>query len=135
MGGADTWAEGLREFADRKAMTEALSKDPYGIAYTGFCYQTAQTKVLALAEKAAGPFVRPTRESVTTRAYPLSRPVYIYFAPDTPGGEPADPKADPKVREFLRYILSRQGQADVAGEGDYLPLTAAVAGEQRKKLD
>ena len=72
---------------------------------------------------------------MATRVYPLSRPVYIYFAPDTPGGEPADPKADPKVREFLRYILSRQGQADVAGEGDYLPLTAVVVREQLTKLE
>jgi phosphate transport system substrate-binding protein len=135
LGGADTWAEGLQEFGDRQAMMAALSRDPYGIAYTGLCYQTPQTKVLALAEKAGGPFLKPTRETVAARTYPLSRPVYIYFAPDTPGGEPADPKADPKVREFLRYILSRQGQADVAREGDYLPLTAAVLQEQLRKLE
>ncbi len=135
LGGADTWAEGLMEFADRQEMMAALSRDPYGIAYTGLCYQTPQSKVLALAENAAGPFIRPTRESVATRTYPLSRPVYMYFAPDTPGGEAADPKADPKVREFLRYILSREGQADVAGEGDYLPLSATVVQEQLRKLE
>ena len=69
------------------------------------------------------------------RAYPLSRPVYLCFAPATPGGEPADPKVDSKVREFLRYVLSRQGQSDVAREGDYLPLTAEVVQAQRKKLE
>ena len=111
---------------------EALAKDPYGIAYTGLCYQIPQTKVLALAGNAGGPFLKPTRETVASRAYPLSRPVYLYFAPDTPGGDPAPP--DPKVREFLRYILSREGQAGVAAEGDYLPLTAAVAAEQLLKL-
>ena len=80
-------------------------------------------------------FVTPTRASVALRTYPLSRPVYIYFAPDTPGGEAADPKVDPKVREFLRYILSRQGQQDVVGEGDYLPLTATVLQEQLRRLE
>ena len=133
LGGADTWAEGLMEYADRRAMMEALSKDPCGIAYTGLCYQTLQTKVLALADTPAGPFLTPTRESVASRAYPLSRPVYLYFSPDTPGGEPAKP--DPKVREFLRYILSRQGQEDVARAGDYLPLTPGVVQAQRRKLD
>jgi phosphate transport system substrate-binding protein len=133
MGGADTWAEGLREFADEKEMMEALGKDPYGIAYTGRCYQTPRTKALALAGNSGGPFVAATRESVASRTYPLARPVYIYFSPDNPGGEPVAP--DPKLREFLRYILSRQGQADVAGEGDYLPLTATVAREQLKKVD
>jgi phosphate transport system substrate-binding protein len=135
LGGADTWAEGLMEFADRKQMMEALSRDSYSIAYTGLCYQTPQTKVLALAEGPSGPYVTPTRESVGLRTYPLSRPVYIYFSPDTPGGEPADPKVDPKVREFLRYILSRQGQQDVAREGDYLPLTPELAREQLKVLE
>lgn len=135
MGGADTWAEGLREFADRKAMMETLGKDPLGIAYTGICYLTQQTKPLALAETEAGPYVPPTKANVASRAYPLSRLVYIYFAPDQPSGEPADPRVDPKVREFLRYILSRQGQKDVAREGDYLPLTPDLARAQLKFLE
>ena len=132
LGGADTWAEGLMEYADRQAMLDALGLDPYGIAYTGLCYQTPKTKVVALAETATGPFLTLNKANVASRAYPLSRPVYIYFAPDTPGGEPAAP--DPKVREFLRYILSRQGQQDVERAGDYLPLTAVMAGEQLAKL-
>jgi phosphate transport system substrate-binding protein len=133
MGGADTWAEGLREFEDRQAMMDALSNDPLGIAYTGMCYLTPQTKPLALAETEAGPYVPPTKANVASRAYPLSRLAYIYFAPDTPGGEPAAP--EPKVREFLRYILSRQGQEDVARAGGYLPLTAALVRAQLKRLD
>jgi phosphate transport system substrate-binding protein len=134
-GGADTWAEGLMEYADRREMMAALSRDPYGIAYTGLCYRTPQTKVLALAETPTGPYLLPNRETVATRAYPLSRSVYLYFPPDTPGGEPANPKVDPKLREFLRYILSRQGQAAVRAEGDYLPLTPSGVAEQLKKLD
>ena len=135
MGGADTWAEGLQEFADRKAMMDALAHDPLGIAYTGMCYRTAQTKPLALAESAGGAFVEPTRESVASHAYPLSRLVYLYFAPDQPSGERANPPVDPKVREFLRYILSRQGQEDVRREGDYLPLTPELVRAQIDVLE
>ncbi len=135
MGGGDTWAEGLREYGDRAKMMADLSRDPQGIAYTGMCYRTEQTKPLAIAETASGPFVEPTRASVASRDYPLSRLVYLCFAPDQPDGEPADPRVDPKVREFLRYILSRQGQADVAREGDYLPLTPAAVFEQLQQLD
>mgnify|MGYP000051508228 CR=1 FL=1 len=132
MGGSDRWAENLMEFEDRAAMMAALSRDPLGIAYTGLCYLTTATKALALAEQDGGPFVAPTRSSVADRTYPLSRPVYIYFAPDTPAGDPA---VDPKVREFLRYILSRQGQDDVAREGDYLPLSPAVLRAQLDRLE
>jgi len=38
------------------------------------------------------------------------------------------------VREFLRYVLSRQGQQDVLGDGAYLPLPLATLREQLKKL-
>ena len=135
MGGGDTWNESLQEFDDRKQMMEALGRDPYGIAYAAMTHITAQVKPVALAEKPGGPYVEPTRKTVADRTYPLTRFAYIYFAPDQPNGDPADPKVDPKVKEFLRYILSRQGQQDVMREGDYLPLTFAVVREQLSKLE
>ena len=42
---------------------------------------------------------------------------------------------EPKLREYLRYILSRAGQDAVQRDGKYLPLTAEVVREQLKKLD
>jgi phosphate transport system substrate-binding protein len=134
MGGADTWNENLQEFSDRKLMMAALGKDPYGIAYAGMAYKTAQVKSLALAETPDGPYVALTKASVANRTYPLARLAYVYFAPDRPNGDPADPKVDPKVKEFLRYILSRQGQRDVRREGDFLPLTKEEVREQLNKL-
>jgi phosphate transport system substrate-binding protein len=134
MGGADTWAEGLQEFEDRPQMIAALGKDRFGIAYTGMCYRTPEVKPVALAEKDGAPYVEPTRETVANRTYPLTRSIYIYFAPDQQNGDPADPRVDPKMREFLRYILSRQGQEAVVREGSYLPLTPGVVREQLGKL-
>lgn len=134
MGGADTWNGNLREFNDRRRMMAALGKDPYGIAYATLAYATSKVKSLALAETRAGPYVALTRANVANRSYPLARLAYIYFAPDRPNGDPTDPQVDPKVEEFLRYILSRQGQRDVRREGDFLPLTKAVVREQLEKL-
>ena len=42
---------------------------------------------------------------------------------------------EPRLREFLRYVLSREGQAIVANNGSYLPLTGALVREQLRKLD
>ena len=134
LGGADTWNDDLQEFADRKLMMAALSKDRYGIAYAPIAYGTAQVKSLALAETRESPYVALTKANVANRTYPLSRLAYIYFAPDRPNGDPADPKVDPKVKEFLRYILSRQGQRDVLREGGFLPLTKQIIREQLEKL-
>lgn len=135
MGGADTWNGNLQEFNDRKLMMAALSKDPYGIAYASLDYKTAGVKPLALAETQDGPYVAPTEANVANRRYPLARLAYVYFAPDRPTGDPVDPKVDTKVREFLRYILSQQGQRDVHREGDFLPLTKELIREQLEKLD
>jgi phosphate transport system substrate-binding protein len=38
------------------------------------------------------------------------------------------------MREFLRFVVSREGQAEIMRDGKYLPLTATVAREQLKKL-
>jgi phosphate transport system substrate-binding protein len=135
MGGGAIFNEDLREYADRRQMIADLAQDPYGIAYTALGYRSPGVKPVALAQADAGPFVALTRASVADRSYPLARPVYIYYTIDNEKTEIANPRVDPKVREFLRYVLSRQGQQAVAQEGIYLPLPAAVASEQRTKLD
>jgi phosphate transport system substrate-binding protein len=135
MEGGEIFNEDLREYADRKQMIADLEKDRHGIAYGALGYRSAAVKPLALAETSAGPYVPLTRASVADRTYPLARPVYIYYTIDNEKTQIADPRVDPKVREFLRYILSRQGQQAVAQQGDYLPLTPAVVKEQLNKLD
>lgn len=134
-GGGDKFSEDLLEYEDRQQMMAALGEDPYGIAYTGMNYKTPLVKPVALAAKEGGPYIEPTRVNVANRSYALSRPVYIYFTTDTPSGDMANPKIDPKVKEFLRYVLSRQGQQDVAREQEYLPLTETIVRAQLQKLE
>ena len=125
-----------RELADGKAvaserMYEELSKDPYGIAWGPILHSKnyPQVKQIDLAETDAGPYVPLTEANVQNRTYPFIRNAYIYVnrRPGTP--------LDPKVKEFLRYILSRQGQQDLIKQGMYYPLTPEVAAEQLKKLE
>ena len=70
-----------------------------------------------------------TMENVRERTYPLYADVFFWINRD-----PKKP-ADPKVREFIRFVLSREGQELVQKDGKYLPLTAAMVAEGRKKLD
>ncbi len=135
LNGGAMWNEDLREYQDRKQMIADLSRDPYGIAYTALGYRTPGVKPLAVGESDAGPFVELTRKGVTDRTYPLSRPVYIVYSIDNEKSEIADPRVDPKVREFLRYILSKQGQQDVVRDGAYLPLPLATVQAQLTKLE
>ncbi len=134
-GGGAMWNEDLREYAEPARLIAELARDPYGIGYAPLVSGTSGIKPVSLADNPTGPFVPMTRASVMDRSYPLSRPVYIDYTIDNEKSEIANPRVDPKVKEFLRYILSRQGQQDVEREGAYLPLPPAVVREQLRKLD
>ena len=112
-------------------LVRELARNPYGIAWTGIPHaaDVPQVKPLSIAADAGGPYVFPTRETVQNRTYPLTRSVYMFLnrAPGKP--------LSPQVKEFMRFVLSRRGQQDVVRLGSYLPLTAAFAREQLRKLD
>ena len=48
----------------------------------------------------------------------------------TPMPTPDAATLDPKVREYLRFIVSREGQECIQRDGKYLPLTAEVSRAQ-----
>ncbi len=139
--GSSKWNEDLRAFsnvaglkkdgsltAGGELIMNALSADPYGIAYTGIPFAQPNTKPLALSSNGGAP-VPLTLQNVQNRTYPLLRDVYYYIKRKK--GQPVDPKA----KEFLRYVLSREGQAAIQADGKYLPLTPQAAQEQLAKLD
>jgi phosphate transport system substrate-binding protein len=139
--GGHLWNPALREFADERGskggatdggqlMLNAMANDRYGIGYAGLVYHNPNVKPLALAGEAGGPFVEPTEENVANHTYPLTRMITMFLnrAPGKP--------ADPKLREFLRYVLSRQGQEAVIREGHgYLPMLAPFATKELKKVE
>jgi phosphate transport system substrate-binding protein len=85
--------------------------------------------VLAIAPKPDAPAVPLTADNVANRSYPLIRDAYIYV--DKPPGRPLDPK----VREFLRFVLSRDGQEIIQKNGPYTAIPASYIREQLRKLD
>ena len=129
------WNEDLREYADRERMMADVARDRYAIAYAALSYRNDAVKPVALAEKDGGPYVQLEKSTIADRTYPLSRPVYLVYTIDNEKSEIADPRVDPKVREFLRFVLSRQGQEAVARDGSYLPLPSRVVQEQLRKLE
>lgn len=111
-------------------LEQELKNDRYGIAWTIMSQVPSieDFKLIALAPRGTTAYVAPSQESFRDRSYPLVRSIYLYF-----DRKPGD-ALDPKIREFLRYALSREGQQMVA-DGDYLPLTAEAAREQLARLD
>ena len=106
----------------------ALKTDRYGLAISSLHYLTKELKPLALAEKDSGLFYEPTKVNIAARRYPLSRPVFV--CADQPPGRPLDPK----VRDFLYFVLGAAGQQMIVRDGSYLPLTTEAAREELSKL-
>ena len=112
--------DGTMDVATRR-VTAALDRDPDGMGYGGAEDLNPGLRAVPVAPADGQPFVAPALESVRDRSYPLARTQFWYFnrRPDSP--------IDPKVREFLRYTLSREGQEAVQRDGKFLPLTAELA--------
>src|SRR5262245_29735222 len=119
----------IGEFGQDDKVIAALATDRNGIAIVGLPYGTAQVTALALADAEGGPFFEPSLENVVQRRYPLSRLLYFYVNDDGPGKP-----LDPRIREFLRFVLSRDGQA-VALAAGFLPLPPPVVREELQKIE
>lgn len=131
--GSTIWNGNYREYfpgAQVDRMLEELSRDRYGIAWAAIRHADAhpRLKLLAIADGDADPYLAPTVGNVRDRLYPLTRDVSIYFK------RPADGSVDPNVTEFLRFVLSREGQQIIANAGEYYPLTIGKLREASAKL-
>jgi phosphate transport system substrate-binding protein len=135
------WRCGLKQYAhihradgtiydSGQQILDDLANDPYGMALSNVRYLEGDAvKPLTLGRDAAGPFYAATKETLIDRQYPLGRiiPAEIDRVPGQP--------VDPKVREFLRYLLSREGQEEIVRNGKYLPMQPAAARRELEKLN
>lgn len=119
------------KMVDSRRPLEILSRDPNGMGIAGLMHvkNYPNLKVLKISEKRGGPAIALTPQTVANRTYPLHREGYFYV--NKAPGQPLDPK----VREFMRFVLSREGQEIIAKVGYYYPLDAKSLAEQRRKLD
>jgi phosphate transport system substrate-binding protein len=110
---------------------EDLRTNKYAMGIAGLMHvkNYPDLKVLRISEKRGGSPIALTPDNVANRVYPLIRDAYFYVN-KAPGQ-----KLDPKVREFMRFVLSREGQEIIARVGYYYPLKAEYLQEQLQKLD
>jgi phosphate transport system substrate-binding protein len=136
---SDKWNENIHAFAhivqangkryiQADQITDALAKDKYGIAFNRYRGERPDVRRLPVAAGNGSDYVEHTLDNVQSRTYPLYQEQYFYTTV-RPGTT-----MDPCVKEFIRYVLSQEGQTEVMRDGKYLPLTAEVVREQLKML-
>jgi phosphate transport system substrate-binding protein len=109
-------------------MARRVADDRYAIGYSGVAYLDQPLKVIPVSEGKGKPYEAPTYEGVAAATYPLSR--VVFFNTNKPPGNPLNPALD----EFLRFILSREGQQVVLDHARYIPLRNFQAQDSRALL-
>lgn len=100
------------------SVVQSVSTSINGIGYSGIGYITSGVKAVPLSKKGSA-LVEANTDNALNGSYPLSRALYVYInkAPNKP--------LLPLEREFVKLVLSRQGQEIVVKDG-YIPLPAKM---------
>lgn len=121
------YKDAVKEQPGSSSVVQGVASDKYAIGYSGIGYKTADVNAVPLAAKQGAKCISATPDHAYTGEYPLARFLYVYVnhKPGTP--------LDPLRREFVRYMLSKDGQSDVVKDG-YYPLPASIAKAQLQKV-
>jgi phosphate transport system substrate-binding protein len=122
------WRDGISFEKVVFPMAKNIAADRYGIGYSGLAYTDAAVKIIPLVEKDGDAPQAPTYENVALATYPLSR--LVYFNTNKAPGK----AMNPVMEEFLRFVLSRDGQQVVLDHARYVPLRASQAATARTLL-
>jgi len=119
----------VKEQPGSSSVVQSVGSDRFAIGYSGIGYATSGVRAVPLSDekKNGGAAFPATYENALSGKYPLSRFLYVYINKD-----PKKP-IDPLTREFLKFVLSKEGQEIVVKDG-FLPLTAKMEGEENSKL-
>jgi phosphate transport system substrate-binding protein len=109
------------------SVVQAVGVNPAAIGYASVYYQTARTRVLPV-QTASGEIAQPTEADASSGKYPLSRYLYLHLGAAKDGG------VDAAGREFLRFVLSQEGQ-DAARAAGAFAIPPALAHQQSAGLD
>ncbi|RDV28062.1 phosphate ABC transporter substrate-binding protein [Alteromonas aestuariivivens] len=97
------------------------------MGYAAYGYKTAGVRALPIGET-SDDLVPLTLETVRNETYPFAR--FLYLVVNKPPSQPL-PTLE---REFLRFVLSRQGQQQVERDG-YFPVRNDMLMRQRRLIE
>jgi phosphate transport system substrate-binding protein len=118
----------VKEQPGNASVVLGVTEDKAGFGYSGMGYVTSGVKALALSKKDGEQAYAANYENVLSGKYPLGRFLYINVVK-----EPNKPLPTLQ-KEFVKYILSKEGQEIVVKDG-FLPLPAAEAAKMRKLVE
>jgi phosphate transport system substrate-binding protein len=107
-----------------------LEADPSGVAVAAIGRETSHLRLLPIARDDDGAYSSGSTGDVQNDRYAFGR--FLYFYVPQKKNEPVDPF----TAEYLRYVLSFEGQSILAEQpGGYIPLRPDEVATERARLD
>jgi phosphate transport system substrate-binding protein len=110
-----------------EAVVQGVASDRLAIGYSGIGYKTDGVRTIPLALYSGGPCYDTSAEATLSGKYPFARYLRIYL-----NKKPTQP-LDPLRAEFIKYILSKDGQTQTE-KGGFYPITNEIREEELKKF-
>jgi len=117
----------INEQPGSSSVVQGVSASINGIGYSGIGYVTSGVRAVPLSRKDGQPYVTAEASHALDGSYPLARVLYVYI-----NKRPNHP-LDTMQLEFLKMVLSKQGQETVVRDG-YIPLPASMADKALAEL-
>ncbi len=117
----------VKEQPGSASVVQGVTVDRFAMGYSGIGYATAGVRAVPLADKAGAKCVEASPDNAYAATYPLARFLYVYV------NKAPNKALDPLTREFVKLVLSKQGQQDVVKDG-YFPIPAAISREELNKI-
>ena len=101
------YMNGIMSMPATGSIVQSVSQTKGAIGYVGLAYLNKNVKAVHISYDAGKMFTEPSVVNAKNKSYPVVRPLYFYF----------EVKSEAKVKPFINYVLSKEGQAIVSKVG------------------
>ena len=118
---------GIKLLPGSEAVVESVAGDKFAIGYSGIGYKTDGVRTVPLASYYGATCYDAAAEPTLSGKYPIARYLYVYV-----NKRPAQ-ALDPLRAEFIKYILSKDGQEQTE-KGGFYSITNEIREQELTKL-
>ncbi|MDR2774272.1 MAG: PstS family phosphate ABC transporter substrate-binding protein [Tannerella sp.] len=101
------YMSGIMSMPATGAIIQSISQTRGAIGYVGLAYINRDVKAVHVSYDQGKTYVEPTVANAKNKTYPIVRPLYYYY----------DATAESRVKPFIDFVLSREGQKIVSETG------------------
>lgn len=117
----------VKQQVGSEAVVDSVAGDKFAIGYSGIGYKADGVRAVPLGIASVSNCHSTSAEETLSGKYPIARYLYVYL------NKKPNESLDPLRGEFIKFILSRDGQT-LTEQGGYYPITNEMREAELQKL-